>query len=504
MSKRTVIAAILLKSMVVCALYAQNYSAPLTMEGLDHTSDPSVLSKAMGGASLTLKNDVSLMFANPASLNTLDRLTISVGSAQAMTNANQTQQWYPLFSFGSFSTLMDGSTRGIVPVGVATSPADTNWVPFDNIVPNWSHKNNSDIVPNIFVGMPFKIGNVKLAAGLGYSEYANMTHFYENNNDLSPEYDLVLIGNPADTRDSVQRINWFETVHARTGSLHSMGGALSADVNDNLSIGVSGRAIAGSTNDFDMNYGRGVLWFYSAGKAQKIWPAATSNVMRVDTATYNKMISGTSDYSGFELNVSTQYRTKNVTLGASVTIPTTITRDFSGQVLSDTVKHNVYAASYSQVDTSYSEKMHLPIKAKVGIGLQLRPNVFLAAEYDYLPYGSAKLDAAGATTKPWLDGTGFHIGIAWEPINILSLRFGYRRQKEVFAAQYTAYTGDPIAYNAYSAGAGVQLMPNLNLNVAYEFYEMKYEDTWAQSYNINILRSNFFSASLSYALNALK
>jgi hypothetical protein len=473
------------------------------MEGLDHTSTFSVLSKSMGGVTLALKNDVSLMFDNPASLSTLDRLTVSVGSSQAMTRANQAQQWYPLFSFGSFSTLMDGSTRGIVPTGTALTSADTNWVPFDNLGPNWTHDNNSEIVPNIFVGMPIQLNNLKMSVGLGYVEYANMNYFYQNNNDLSPEYDLVIIGNPADPTDSLKRLDWFQSIHGRTGSLHSIGGALSIDIKENYSLGISGKYISGSTDDADINVGRGVIWFFSSGKAQRLWPSVPSagSCIRVDSAVYSKTVSGTSDFSGFELNIGTQFRAKNVTIGASIVLPTTITREFSGRVVSDTTKRALFAQSNYQNDTTFTEKMRLPIRAKIGASFQLRSNVLMALEFEYLPYASAELEKNGTKTKPWLDDrTSFHAGICWDPIDKVSLRFGYRKQKEVFAAQYPAYKNDPVSYNAYSLGVGAKILPYLSLNASYEYYQVKYEDVWAQSYNINTKNVNNLSAQLVYTL----
>jgi len=62
--KRISIIALVLNAVMLSAMVAQDYNLPLTMEGLNHTTNTSVLSKSLGGVTIPLQKDISLMFAN--------------------------------------------------------------------------------------------------------------------------------------------------------------------------------------------------------------------------------------------------------------------------------------------------------------------------------------------------------------------------------------------------------------------------------------------------------
>ncbi|HTY37431.1 MAG TPA: hypothetical protein VMH23_09985 [Bacteroidota bacterium] len=502
---------LVLNAVIVYAMVAQDYNLPLSMEGLNHTTNTSVLSKSLGGVTIPLRRDVSLMFANPASLGTLDALTISVGAAQTSTSAHQTQQWQPSTYFGNYSLLMDGSANNIVHTDTSTAnkyklpgnttyyPGDTLWKAYDNIGPNWSHdRSASKFIPNIFAAMPVKVMDINATVGLGYSEYANMDYFYQNNNSENPNPNELMIGQGIVKGDSTRRIDWFQSIRRREGSISSLGGAVAINITPSLTAAVSVKYISGSTDDFEQTLGRGVIWFFWSGAANKNAPYQS---LRLDSVSYMSALSGTSDYKGYETAISATYRGKDVTLGVTITLPTEIDRTFNGTSTSYTNKTMDFAAvPLSTVSVNTFQEMDLPIKGNIGIGLQLRSNVYAAAEYEYDPYGNAKLITNHTTTtKPWLDGSSFHFGLKWEPVADYSLRFGYRRQTEVFQAQYSPFPGQPVSYVAYSAGLGIQLLKGLAINAAYEFYQRKYEDTWVGNSNINFYQSGSMSVGLQYA-----
>jgi hypothetical protein len=497
----------------VCSsdLVAQDYNVPLSMEGLNHTANTSILSKSMGGVAIPLQKDVSLMFVNPASLSTLDALTISVGALRTSTNSDQTQTWQGSTYYGNYSLLMDGSGRNIFhtdtsvankyrrPQSTQYFPGDTLWVAYDDIGPNWNHeKSPGDFIPDVFAAMPFTLAGIKATVGLGYSEYANMDYYYQNNNTQNPNPNELMAGQGIVAGDSTRRVNWWQSSHSREGSLHSAGGVLAVNISQTLSAGVSAKYISGDVNDVDKTLGRGVIWFFASGSANR---NATINSIRLDSVDYMSSVAGKSSYTGYEATLSTTYRGKNVTIGVSVTLPASIDRKFNGTTTSYTGRTKDYAAvPLNTVSTSISQTMDLPVKGSIGIGMQLRSNVYAAVEYEYNPLSKAELKTNGVKTNPWLDAPSFHLGLKWEPVEIVSLRFGYRRQSEIFQAQYSAFENQPVTYIAYSAGVGVNLMNGLDLNAAYEFYERKYEDVWMDNNNINILNSNSVSVGLQYTL----
>jgi len=323
-----------------------------------------------------------------------------------------------------------------------------------------------------------------------------MNYFYQNNNTQNPNPNELMAGQGIVKGDSTRRVNWWQSSHSRDGNLNSVGGALSVNIMQSLSIGASAKYISGDVNDIDQILGRGVIWFFASGAANN---NARINSIRLDSVNYGSSVVGTSSYKGYEGTISATYQGKDVTIGVTITLPTEIDRTFNGTSTSYTNATKDYTAvPLSSVSVKTFQEMDLPMKESIGIGMQLRPNVYAAAEYEYDPYAQAKLKINGITTNPWLNASSFHLGIKWEPAEKYSLRFGYRRQSDVFQAQYSAFENQPVSYVAYSAGIGIHLIKRLELNAAYEFYEQKYEDTWVDNSNINILTSQSISAGLQY------
>ncbi|MDE3058756.1 MAG: hypothetical protein KGJ59_12450, partial [Bacteroidota bacterium] len=76
--------------------FAQGYDDPLTMQGADHVVLQSAASRAAGGTTIGIQNDISLMFVNPASLQSLTEAQVSLGGLAAHTNTHQAQHYSPL------------------------------------------------------------------------------------------------------------------------------------------------------------------------------------------------------------------------------------------------------------------------------------------------------------------------------------------------------------------------------------------------------------------------
>ena len=155
---------------------AQGYDDPLTIQGLDHSTLPSAASRGTGGLTIGIQNDVSLMFSNPASLQTLTAAQVSLGSAQQYSDVNQMQQYGPLKYYSNFSLLMEGLT-GYIPNPdsnhVGGTPGDSVQRPYDGLGPDWSRSRNRTQPIQVFAGVPFSIGEMKWAAGAGVLEYAD-------------------------------------------------------------------------------------------------------------------------------------------------------------------------------------------------------------------------------------------------------------------------------------------------------------------------------------------
>jgi hypothetical protein len=474
------------------AALAQEYNTPLTMQGLNHTTDASVASRAMGGVTLTLKNDASVMFSNPAALQTLDAIQFLVGGFEQFRTVEQTQQWFPMLYYSNFSLLMQGLTGGIPNpdtskpwVVLNTSNAgDTVQRPFDSIEPDWKYSKSKSLPLQGFVAMPFSIGGIKLVAGLGAVEYANLNYYYENNNVLSPDFgslsSKVYVLPASDDNAYAMPVHWYQTIRERVGSVHGYGGAVSAALSEELAFGVSALFLRGSTDDNEFSLGRGVLMMHR-------------NYFGLSPYQYKTSQIGTSDFSGQEYTFSGTYQVRSVSLGFAVKPPTTITRDYTGILQIDTTGTPLTS------NVNSTDKIKLPWRATAGLGVNVGHNVLISLEYGYLPYGSADYTQGSTTSNPWLDGSAFRFGVECLPTPWLALRTGYCIQAEVFQPEGNPVPGQPLSSSVYSGGIGLTFA-SVRVDVAYEYSSLRYEDSWATNVNINNEVRQNIVASVSYVL----
>ncbi len=480
---------LLLLFLAVPNIFAQGFGQPLTIQGLDHFTPQSAASRGAGGIVIGLGNDVSLMFSDPASLQSLQGLQVSIGDYQLSSSEEQTQQYSPLKYYSNFSLLMEGLTGYIstpkYDTGTTYNAGDTVQRPYDNIGPNWSHAKSK--IPSVqgFAGFPFTFNGMKFGVGIGSVEYADLDWYFQNNNVLSPSILSVKNGTltiPANNSDSLAiPVQWYQNIQSRVGSIYGYGLALSAALSEKISIGVSGMILSGSSNDFESRVDRGKLIFYSS-------------YFRLDSI-YNRVIStGTLDYSGQEITFSGLYHSRYVTLGFSAKVPTTITRKFNTEIQTDTT-----GSSRTEI-ISGQDKTVIPFRGTLGISIALRENLLLGMGYEIRPYASTTFtNSTGSTTNPWLSANLFHAGFEFSAFSWLMLRGGAREEAEVYEPEGNPLEGEPVTYSVYSFGVGVMIAGG-TVNLAYEYSNMKYTDTWADAISINGDIRHTIVADFSYGI----
>jgi len=467
-------------------VYAQAYNAPLTIQALNHTTSPSAASRSMGGLTLSSHNDITTMLANPAALQTLEGVQLSVGGLWEYKTNEQSQRWYSLDWMSMFDLFMEGKTAALRDPIIDTirvrNPTYQDSVQRNGRDPNWSRKENQFIPLRLFAAAPFTIAGMKFTVGLGVVEYANVNYYYANKTAFNRNLDYITL--PISTDPNPVRADWWADTRSREGSIPGYGGALAATIAENVSVGVSGTYFSGTVEDRQSREGYGQLYFFSKD-------------FRYSANPYNMTWQSTSTVSGLELTFSSVYRTEKVVFGVSVTPPTSINRDFT--TTGDST--NGTTTVVLPVDTG-SDKLRLPWRGSIGLGITLRSNVLLGAEYEYKPYESAEYtDKNGMVTKPWLDCSSFHFGLEYMPVDVVSVRLGYQTTSEVFEQQGNALHGDPVAYSVYSAGVGLRVLQSIQLNLGYEYTDMHYEDNWNLNTNVNRDIRNTLFASMSYTLH---
>lgn len=467
-------------------LSAQGYGGSLTFQGIDHFTLHSASTRAMGGVLIGAKKDIGSMFQNPASLQSVQKIQVSLGGASMSQKLKQEQQYAPVRYYPNLSLLLEGLTAKIPDPDTTLfgfTAQDTVQRPFDDIGPNWSHSDQRTIPMQAMLAVPISLGNIKLVAGVGSVEYADLNHYYQNNNVLSPS---ILSQRPLPTMrptdDNPLEVNWLQALRSREGSIQGYGLALASSLEKyHLAFGLSGMVIAGKTDDYERQVGRGRLTFFS-------------NAFRVDSVYSRITKQGTSDFSGREFTFSSALTSRYVSLGFSIKSPTTITRKYVMQVETDTVGMPALSAIKGQ------DKLKLPWRGTIGLALAPRENLTLGLEYEFHPYESVRyIDTDGNETSPWLSASLFKIGAEYRAAPWLALRGGMRGQAEVFEPEGNHIAGDPLTYTVYSAGLGIYYS-NVRLELTYESASIKYQDIWSSAISKNSNYHQTIVAQLSYEL----
>jgi len=464
---------------------AQYYNKPLTIQALNHTTSASAISRSMGDLSLASKNDVSIMFSNPAALQTIHGIQFSFGGLLEYKKNEQIQRWYSLDWLSMFDLFMEGKTADIrdpvINTNKVTVPTYQDSVQRNGRNPNWTHSHNQFVPSFILAAAPFKISNMKFTIGVGFVEYANVNYFYANRTAFNRNLDYITLPISVDPNPEVAY--WWADTRLREGSIYGYGGALSATVLENLIVGLSGLYISGTVNDTESREGFGKLEFFSKD-------------FRFTEDTYFVSWKSESNITGFEMTFSSIYRIKNLMLGFSFKLPTKITREFTTE--GDSVKG---PSNIKLPSKRGSDNITLPLRGSFGIGLSLRSNIFISGEYKYLPYNLAEYtDENGKTTKPWLNCSSYHLGLEYLPMDFLAVRLGYQIKSEVFEQQGNHLPGQSVSYNVYSIGLGINIIDNLQINLGYEYIDMHYEDLWFLNTNINKEKKNTIFGNILFTL----
>jgi opacity protein-like surface antigen len=419
---------------------------------------------------------------------------------QQSTYTKQNQLYGGLQTHSAFAPLVEGVTDWISnPDTILGAPSlsDTVQRPFDTIGSDWGHRKNKTLPIQAMVAVPFTLGDIPVVLGAGVAEYLNLNRYYQNNNCFSPSVLSVLDGTiSTSTLNAVPYLTqWYQYTQERSGSIFGYGIALSANPLPNLSVGFSGMYVKGSTDDYEARVGRGMMTFYTSAL----------RLSKHNMLSY--WSSGSSDYSGTELTFAANYRGKLFTAGFSVKPPMTLTRGYLSQVQYDSVTA-VSRVSY-RVDSLHArwsvaragvDKMKLPWRGTLGISVNVRSSLTIGVEYELRPFASAAYtDPAGVESEPWLSGSLWHVGGEYRPDDWVAIRGGVRENAEVFEPLSNPVRGEATKYTIYSLGVGFSLA-NVRLNIAYEYSDMKYIDTWSNAASINQEIRHNVLATVSYDL----
>lgn len=464
----------------------QDLNGPLALQGSHQRSTHSAASVGVGGASMMMRNDAASMFQNPAMLTTIEGLQISLGGLFRSVERSQEQHYAPVRYYPNLSLLLEGLADQLPdpdPDMIGFTPADSVQRSFDGLGPNWSNTARRSAPLQAFVAMPFELAGAQVTAGLGVVEYGDFGFYYQNNNVLTPN---VLsqrpVPLPRPTDNNPLEADWIQTIRSREGAVMGYGGALAVLwPRFNLSFGLSGTLVNGSTDDFEADVARGRLTFLA-------------NQFRADSVSARTFRTGRSDFSGFDVAISTILRGDFVSAGVTVRPPLTITRSFSMDVVTE---NDGTASSFVEGE----DKMTLPWRGSAGLTIVPRDNLVFGLEYELRPYGSANfVDASGTETAPWMSSSVVRVGADFAVLPWLNVRGGMRREAEPFGADGRALEDEPVWFTAYSAGLGATVA-GVRMNLAYESRGTVYQDVMGSAVYHNRDNRHAIVADIAYTLN---
>lgn len=465
---------------------AQEFRGPLTMEGLHKQNNSSAASRAFGGVTIGREGELGLMFTNPASLQGLAGVQLSLSGSLRNQDLEQVQQFAPVRYYPNLSLLLENMTGGIPdpdPDLIGFTPADSVQRPFDDIRPNWTRSNSSNAPLHALLAIPFSVGDVRITAGVGAVRYADLDHYYQNNNLLEP---AVLSQRPLPTLrptdDNPLSVDWYQSIQSRQGSVYGYGLALAGYIAPyNLTVGLSGMLLDGESDDFEQLVRRGHLTFLA-------------NEFRADSSAGTVTRTGTSEFTGQEFTLSSVLDLQYVSVGFVLKPPTRFTRTFELAVSGDAAGTPLMAPAAGE------DEFQLPWRGSVGLMLKPRGDLRVGLEYEFRPYAAATY--TGVTdqeSSPWRSSSLMRVGAEYDVLPWLAFRGGVRGEADVFVPEGSAITTDPVTYRIFSVGFGVSFS-GLHWNFAFESANMEYQDIWGSAISRNSNLQHLFATDISYTI----
>jgi hypothetical protein len=146
------------------------------------------------------------------------------------------------------------------------------------------------------------------------------------------------------------------------------------------------------------------------------------------------------------------------------------------------------------------DKLKMPVGFTVGLNYAATKKLTLACDVEYIPYASADFQLAQPDTffQGWVSQTILRFGLEYRVSKLLSLAAGYRVIPTSYVPDGAAIHDKGSVATSYTFGAGLNFFFG-RFDLVYEFYNLKYYDSYYSNTNYNTELSNRMTIGYTYS-----
>lgn len=477
---------------------AQHRGDQFSYQGLDIPNSEGTRSLAMGGAFSAMTGDINSVFYNPAGLAELNKITLSYYGNRNFKLWREYQAWRPTTYFGTLSLYLEGLIRlqGYNnAIKDSAAYRDSAYVitnpkmgldPYGKDAADWQRSRVVSNPVNFALAVPLHdyVKGLVMAASFNQS---NVLDYDRNNTYLAPNPGYTFYGLlPTAIGHDTQNVQWYRYGRMREGRLQTIRAAFSYKVNENLQLGVGVKYFWGNTDDY-----LGLNHFATISLMNQ-------NLYSITLRSGLDTSFGTSKFKSLTTTIGAIVSYSRFNLGVSLNLPYTMTRDWNYTQIRNYQVNGIDTTVVS--NPTGQDKMKMPVSFTIGINYEATKKLTMACDVEVTPYGASDFELAQQDSfyhSP-VNQTILRIGIEYRPMKMLSLAAGYRIIPTSYVPDGAAIHNKGSVATSYTFGAGLQFFFG-RIDLIYEFYNLKYYDSYYSNTNYNTELSNRMTAGYTYS-----
>ncbi len=463
-------------------LFAQHRGDLFSFQGLGQTVDGGAQAMAMGGAWTAMSGQLDNLFHNSAGLANLKKRIVSVSGNYYKKDWWENQVYRPDRYFVTLPFYLEGmyvpdpKNNGVLDRDLALDssyvvhpPKDSGKRVDSKEAADWTRQKSAPVFNNIALAFPLHLFGRNVVLAAAYQQKINFLDYDRNNTYLVPMIGTSLYQGFVSRVNGNDTLNlkWFQYQRQRSGSLHSVRGAVAVKASKRLSLGLSFEYTFGTSTDLLLLNKKGYFGLIDENKF----------FFTFDTLNHSER--GTSDFTTLSAAVGLQYRFDNVTIGINVNLPRSVTRDWHYTINDQT------AALQESANVSGQDHLDIPASYRLGLVFEPIKSFTFSLAYGYAPYSQSNvtLGQADSTFRKWPDQYVLSGGLRYRVGNFLTLMGGYRWESALFVPDGVGFTDRGPDKTSITFGSQLSFGGLGSVIFAYETKSMKYHDTYFSNTN---------------------